>query len=109
MRWSVSVSRESMISEELTTRHELELLRDFQRLANARARDEERIRLTLAEGLQATERERDAATTDIDRQFNEGRTAATKEYEQATGYARTQYEEQRNAAQKEYKGLRYGV
>src|SRR3954453_1631167 len=109
MRWSVTVSRETTIAEELSTRHELELLRDFQRLANARARDEERIRTTLADGLQVAERERDAAVAEIDRQFNEGRTVATTEYEQATGQARKQYEEQRNAAQKEYKGLRHGV
>jgi len=87
----------------------LKLLRDFQRLANSRARDEERIRTTLAEGLQAAERERDAAAASIGREFNVGRTAATTEYEQATGHARKQYEEQRNAAQKEYKGLRHGV
>ena len=105
----MTASREIATTEQLSTRRELELLRDLQRLANERAREEERIRTVLAEGLQAAEQARDAAAAEIEREFNEGRTAATSEYESVTGEARQRYEEDRNAAQKEYKGLRHGV
>ncbi|HVT30831.1 MAG TPA: FtsK/SpoIIIE domain-containing protein [Lacipirellulaceae bacterium] len=95
--------------ETLSTRHELELLRDLQRLANERAQEEERIRKALAEGFEDAERVRDAKAAEIERQFNEGRSSATAEYESVTTAAREQYEAERNAAQKEYKGLRQGV
>src|SRR5947207_7496233 len=107
MRWSVTAIRDT--TEQLSTRRELELLRDLQRPANERARDEERIRITLADGLQKAEKQRDAAAADTERQFNEGRTKATSEYESVTGEARQRYEKDRNAAQTEYKGLRHGV
>ncbi len=96
-------------TEQLSTRRELELLRDLQRLAGERAREEERIRSVLADGLQAAEQARDAAAVEIEREFNAGRSAATTEYESVTGQARQRYEADRNAAQKEYKGLRHGV
>ena len=105
----MTASRETTTTEQLSTRRELELLRDLQRLANERAREEERIRTVLADGLQAAEQARDAAAAEIEREFNEGRTAATSEYESVTGEARQRYEADRNAAQKEYKGLRHGV
>jgi DNA segregation ATPase FtsK/SpoIIIE, S-DNA-T family len=105
----VTASRETTIAEQLTTRRELELLRDLQRLSGERAREEERIRTALAEGLRAAEQRRDAAAAEIEREFNEGRAAVTSEYERVTGAARQQYEANRNAAQKEYKGLRHGV
>src|SRR5438105_4388699 len=103
MRWSVTASPETVIAEQLSTRRELELLRDLQRLANERSREEERIRTTLAEGLHTAERDRDMAAAEIERQFNEGRSAATNEYESVTGGARQRYETDRNEAQKEYK------
>src|SRR3954469_22117186 len=96
-------------TEQLSTRRELELLRDLQRLASERARDEARIRDVLADGLQAAEQARDAAAAEIDREFNTSRSAATSEYESVTGQARQRYEADRNAAQQEYKGLRHGV
>jgi hypothetical protein len=106
----VTLSPETIsTTEQLTTRRELELLRDLQRLANERAREEERIRTTLAEGLAKAEQIRDSATAEIERQFNEGRSAATSAFECATGDARQLYEKERNAAQQEYKGLRHGV
>ena len=105
----MTVSRETIPAEPLSTRREIELLRDLQRLANERAREEQRIRQTLAEGLAAAEKERDAAISEIERRFGEGRTTATSEYEQITGAAKQRYEDDRNAAQQEYKGLRHGV
>src|SRR3954469_6071328 len=96
-------------TEQLSTRRELELLRDLQRLASERAGEEERIRSALADGLQAAEQARDAAAAEIAREFNAGRSAATTEYEAITGQARQRYEADRNAAQEEYKGLRHGV
>ncbi|HEX5472256.1 MAG TPA: FtsK/SpoIIIE domain-containing protein [Lacipirellulaceae bacterium] len=96
-------------ADSLSTRRELELLRDLQRLANERAQAEERIRLALADGLHDAERVRDASAAEIERQFSEGRSSATSEYEKVTSAAREQYEAERNAAQKEYKGLRHGV
>ena len=105
----MTVSPETTSAEPLSTRRELELLRDLQRLANERAREEQRIRETLAVGLKAAEKARDAAATEIEQQYTEGRTAATTEYEQVTGEARQRYEEERNAAQQEYKGLRQDV
>ena len=83
----MTASRETTIAEQLTTRRELELLRDLQRLANERAREEERIRTMLAEGLKKAEQVRDLAAAETERQFNEGRTAATTEYEIVTGDA----------------------
>jgi S-DNA-T family DNA segregation ATPase FtsK/SpoIIIE len=106
---SVTASREIATTEQLSTRRELELLRDLQRLAGERAREEERIRTVLADGLQAAEQVRDAASMEIEREFNVSRSATTTEYETVTGQARQRYETDRNAAQKEYKGLRHGV
>jgi hypothetical protein len=105
----VTASPEIATNEQLSTQHELELLRDLQRLAGERAREEERIRNALADGLQAAEQARDAAATQIAREFDAGRAASTDEYERVTGQARQRYETDRNAAQKEYKGLREGV
>ena len=105
----MTASRDTATAGELTTRRELELLRDLQRLSTERAREEERIRTALSEGLQGVERDRDAAAAEIEREFEKGRTAATSEYESVTGEARQRYEAERNAAQKEYKGLRQGV
>ena len=105
----MTASREIATTEQLSTRRELELLRDLQRLAGERAREEERIRTVLADGLQAAEQARDAASTDVEREFNVSRSAATSEYESVTGQARQRYEADRNAAQQEYKGLRHGV
>src|SRR3954454_12162199 len=105
----MTASREIATTEQLSTRRELELLRDLQRLAGERAREEERIRSVLADGLQAAEQARDAASTEIEREFNLSRSATTTEYESVTGQARQRYEADRNAAQKEYKGLRHGV
>ncbi len=105
----MTASRETISTEPLSTRRELELLRDLQRLANERAQEEQRIRETLATGLQSAEKVRDTTAADVERQFAESRTAATSEYEQITSAARERYEDERNAAQKEYKGLRQGV
>ncbi len=105
----MTASRETISTEPLSTRRELELLRDLQRLANERAREEQRIGAALSDGLEAAEKARDAAAAEIERQFTERRSAATNEYEQATGTARQRYEDDRNAAQQEYKGLRQGV
>lgn len=105
----MTASRETANAEQLSTRRELELLRDLQRLAGERACEEQRIRSALADGLQAAEQARDAVATAIEREFNEGRTASTSEYESVTGEARQRYEADRNAAQQEYKGLRHGV
>ncbi len=103
------VSRETLSSEPLSTRRELELLRDLQRLANERAQEEQRIRVALAESLDAAEKARDAAATTIEQRFAEGRAATTSEFEQASNAARAKYETDRNSAQLEYKGLRQGV
>ncbi len=105
----MTASRDATVAEPLSTQRELELLRDLQRLASERFRDEERIRAALAEGLQKAERDRDAAAAAIEREFTEGRSSATNEYESVTGEARQRYESARNAAQQEYKGLRHGV
>jgi DNA segregation ATPase FtsK/SpoIIIE, S-DNA-T family len=105
----VTASRDTVAAEPLSTRRELELLRDLQRLAKERAREEQRIHTALAEGLQAADKTRDTTAAEIERQFTEKRSAATAEYEQITGEARSRYEADRNSAQQEYKGLRQGV
>lgn len=109
MRSSVTVSRETTSIEPLSTRRELELLRDLQRLANERAREEQRIRTVLSEGLEAAAKARDTAAAEIDRRFSDSRTAANDDFERATAKARERYEADRNSAQQEYKGLRQGV
>ena len=63
----MTASRELATADQLSTRHELQLLRDLQRLSGERARDEERIRTALADGLQAAEQARDVATAEIER------------------------------------------
>ncbi len=105
----MTANRETTIRELLSTRRELELLRDLQRLANERAREEQRIQAVLAEGLAAADKARDAAAASIEQRLNEGRATATNEYEQTTNAARARYEKDRDAAQEEYKGLRHGV
>ena len=103
----MTVSRDSTtVAEPLTTQRELELLRDLQRLASDRAKEEQRIREALAAGLAAAEKTRDATAVDIEREFTSARTAATSEYERITGSARQRYEDDRNAAQRQYKELR---
>ena len=54
----MTASREIATTEQLSTGRELELLRDLQRLAGERAREEERIRTVLADGLHAAEQAR---------------------------------------------------
>jgi hypothetical protein len=93
----------------LSTRRQLELLRDLQRLANERWREETRISTALEDGLRTAEKGRDQTAAEIERRFTEGRASATAEYDEATANARTRYETDRNAAQKQYKGLRHGV
>jgi hypothetical protein len=93
----------------LSTRRELELLRDLQRLANERAGEEERIRTALVEGLRGAELARDKAAAETARQFAQKREAASQEHEQASADARRSYEQQRVAAQEQYEGLRQQV
>jgi hypothetical protein len=93
----------------LSTRRQLELMRDLQRLANERSGEETRIRAALANGLSAAEQAREEAAAEIERHFADGRAQATTEFETATTYARTHYERERNAAQQQYKGLRHNV
>ncbi len=96
-------------AEQLSTRRQLELMRDLQRLANERFHEEQRIHTALVDGLRAAEVARDAAAAEIARQSTQRREWASAEYEQTTGDARRGYENQRNSAQQEYKGLRRGV
>ena len=105
----MTASHNPTTSEPLSTRRELELLRDLQRLANERAREEQRIEVALAEGLAAAEKARDVTAVEIEREFTTRRTAATTEFEQVTSQARQLYEQDRDAAQREYKGLRHGA
>ena len=105
----MTASRDVTATEPLSTRRQLELMRDLQRLANERSQEESRIRTALDEGLQVAEIARDTAAADIARQFDERRAQAAAEYEQVTSEARTRYESEREAAQQEYKGLRQGV
>jgi len=96
-------------AEPLSTRRQLELMRDLQRLANERFHEEQRIRTTLVNSLRAADEARDRAAAEIKQQFTDRRAAVSAEYEQLTGDARRRYEDERNAAQKQYKGLRHGV
>jgi S-DNA-T family DNA segregation ATPase FtsK/SpoIIIE len=93
----------------LSTGRQLELMRALQRLSYERAKEEERIRTALVEGLRAAEEARNKAAAEIGAQFAKGREKAAAEYEKVTGDARRRYEDARNAAQKEYKGIRSGV
>lgn len=102
----MTVSRDTISAEPLTTQRELELLRDLQRLASDRAKEEQRIREALAAGLAAAEKKRDATAVDIEREFTNSRTATTNEFERFTGTARQRYEDERNSAQRQYKELR---
>ncbi|MEX0611344.1 MAG: hypothetical protein WD229_04415, partial [Pirellulales bacterium] len=105
----MTASHNVTAAEPLSTRRQLELMRDLQRLANDRHQEEQRIRTALVEGLRAAEEGRDQAAAEIVRQFTDRRAQAAAEYEQVTSQARSQYETERNAAQQEYKGLRQGV
>jgi len=105
----VTASREANAAELLSTRRQLELMRDLQRLANERHDEEERIRSILAEGLRAAESEHQRRAAETARQFDERRAQAAADYEQHASEARQRYEEDRNAAQQEYKSLRRDV
>ncbi len=94
---------------ELSTRHEIQMMQQLQRLANERAAEEKRIAADLENGLRQAEVAREKATTQIAEEFERSRELVSKEYEQVSGDARRQYEHQRDAAQREYKGLRSGV
>ena len=81
-------------TEPLSTRRELELLRDLQRLANERAREEERIRRAgrrLASGRAGSRR---GGRAEIEREFTEGRIASRRPNTRSvTGQARQRYED----------------
>ena len=96
-------------AERLSTRRQLELMRDLQRLANERAEEEQRIHTALGEGLRAAEEARDKAAAEIERTFVAARSQANYDFERITAESRCRYETERDAAQKEYKGLRRGV
>ena len=85
------MSPDAAIAEPLSTRRQLKLMRDLQRLANDRAQEEQRIRTELADGLRAAEAARDKAAAEIERAFNAGRSEANVEYEQVTAEARRRY------------------
>ncbi|MCI0334458.1 MAG: cell division protein FtsK [Planctomycetes bacterium] len=93
----------------LSTRRQLELMRDLQRLTKDRAQDEERIRTALVEGLASADEARSKTAAEIESQFTRSREKASADYEQVTGDARRHYEVERNSALQEYKGLRRGV
>lgn len=97
------------ITEPLSTRRQLELMRGLQRLANERSAEETRIHITLADGLRAAEQARETLAAEIEQRFADARARAAAAYELATANARSQYEQQRDAAQRQYKGLRSGV
>lgn len=97
------------IADSLSTQHELELLRELQRLANERAQAEQQCQAALEEGLAQAEAERERATVEIERIFAESRASAVAEFEQRSSAARHEYEASRDAAQREYKGLRQVV
>lgn len=105
----MTASREQTPNEPLSTRRELELLRELQRLASHRAGDESRIQAALAQGMEAATQARDVALAEVERRFVEGRTAAAEEFERNTTLARQHYESERNTAQQQYKGLRQGA
>ena len=105
----MTANHNTLVHESLSTRRQLELLRDLQRLANERSREETRIRTALDEGLRTAEKSRDEAAAKIEGDFAAGRANATTEYDEATAKARTRYEQDRNSAQTQYKGLRHGV
>lgn len=93
----------------LSTRRQVELIRQLERLSRDRATEEERIRTALHEGLREAKAWHDKVSAEIAAQFSKGREKAEEEYEQVTSGARRQYEDARNAAQSEYKGIRSGV
>jgi DNA segregation ATPase FtsK/SpoIIIE, S-DNA-T family len=105
----VTASPEVATREPLSTRWQVELLRQLQRLASARWNEEKRIETALSDGLRAAEVARDKTAAEIERQCASGRSTANAEYERVTGEARSRYEAERNAAQQQYKGLRHGV
>ncbi len=105
----MTASPEVATREPLSTRWQVELLRQLQRLASARWNEEKRIETALSDGLRAAEVARDKTAAEIERQCASGRSTANAEYERVTGEARSRYEAERNAAQHEYKGLRHGV
>ena len=105
----MTASPEVATREPLSTRWQVELLRQLQRLASARWNEEKRIETALSDGLRAAEVARDKTAAEIERQCASGRSAANAEYERVTGEARSRYEAERNAAQQQYKGLRHGV
>src|SRR5688572_13890109 len=112
MRFSVTANLElasTRAPEPLSTVRQLELLRDLQRLANDRAREEVRVSTALAEGLTSAVELRDKTAREIEQQYRDIRKRATTENETATAEARRRYDTERDAAQNEYKGLRKGV
>ncbi|HEY3393078.1 MAG TPA: hypothetical protein VGK58_10245, partial [Lacipirellulaceae bacterium] len=105
----MTASPEVATREPLSTRWQVEVMRQLQSLASQRWNEEKRIETALSEGLRAAEAARDKAAAEIERQFASGRSAANTQYERVTGEARSRYEAERNAAQQQYKGLRHGV
>jgi hypothetical protein len=105
----VTASHDPNTVELLSTRRQVEHLRDLQRLAEERSRDEVRISEQLTKGLREAETARDSAAQKVERRFTEERAKATAEFEHISDDARRLYEEARQAAQREYQGLRAGV
>jgi energy-coupling factor transporter ATP-binding protein EcfA2 len=95
--------------EPLSIIRQLELMRDLQRLANDRWQEENRIEITLDEGLRAAESARDAASREIELRHAAARETARAEFETTRGSAERQYQAERDSAQQQYKGLRHEV
>ena len=106
----MTASPDTVAHEPLSTRRQLELLRDLQRLANERWSEETRIRTALDEGLRAAEKARDEAAAEIERRFADRPASSDRRIRARPRPKRAAATKQdRNAAQKQYKGLRHGV
>lgn len=90
----------------LSTRRQLELMRDLQRLANERQLAEERIARNYQQSVATAEEEHRRETTSADATYKQAEQAERESHAQRTRQIETAYETERSATQEEYRRLR---
>lgn len=92
-----------------STRYELELMRDLQRLANERQAEEERIEKEYHQGMESAEKEHAAVRTSTERDYKKLKQQLDTDHAATVEQSEAAYEQARSASQNEYHGLRTTV
>ncbi|MGI9457035.1 MAG: hypothetical protein ACR2NU_10760, partial [Aeoliella sp.] len=90
----------------LTTRRQLELLRELQLLANNRHEAEERITQEFREGTEQAAAQYEQSVDLAEQTYQQATESIEKTHTATAGQLQTDYEQARDSAQEEYRGVR---